>query len=47
MPGRGKTTMTAASAAGYRPGLVDLGNGQISREIFVNDQIYLAPGWRR
>src|SRR4029077_10460767 len=27
-------------AMGYRPGLVDLKTGQISREIFVNDQIY-------
>jgi phenylpropionate dioxygenase-like ring-hydroxylating dioxygenase large terminal subunit len=25
---------------GYRPGLVDLATGQISREIFVNDDIY-------
>jgi len=25
---------------GYRPGLVDLSTGQISREIFVNDDIY-------
>jgi phenylpropionate dioxygenase-like ring-hydroxylating dioxygenase large terminal subunit len=29
-----------AHIAGYRPGLVDLANGQISREIFVNDAIY-------
>ena len=26
--------------AEYRPGLVDLAAGQISREIFVNDEIY-------
>ena len=32
--------MTAARQAGYRPGLVDLGTGLISREIFVNDEIY-------
>jgi phenylpropionate dioxygenase-like ring-hydroxylating dioxygenase large terminal subunit len=32
--------MTAARQAGYRPGLVDLGSGLISREIFVNDEIY-------
>src|SRR5262245_45934623 len=25
---------------GYRPGLVDLGAGEISREIFVNEDIY-------
>ena len=25
---------------GYHPGLVDLASGQISREIFVNDDIY-------
>ncbi len=29
-----------AAAAGYRPGLVDLSQGQISREIFVNEAIY-------
>ena len=29
-----------ASEQGYRPGLVDLGTGQISREIFVNEEIY-------
>jgi phenylpropionate dioxygenase-like ring-hydroxylating dioxygenase large terminal subunit len=27
-------------SSGYRPGMVDLASGQISREIFVNDQIY-------
>ncbi len=32
--------MTTAPPAGYRPGLVDLANGQISREIFVNEEIY-------
>jgi nitrite reductase/ring-hydroxylating ferredoxin subunit len=32
--------MTMTGASGYRPGLVDTKNGQISREIFVNDQIY-------
>jgi len=31
--------MTAPNS-GYRPGLVDTKTGQISREIFVNDQIY-------
>src|SRR5438045_2613614 len=29
-----------ARISGYRPGLVDLAAGQISREIFVNDEIY-------
>ena len=32
-------------AMGYRPGLVDLKTGQISREIFVNEAIY--AGWAR
>ena len=32
--------MTTAGTSGYRPGLVDLEAGQISREIFVNDEIY-------
>jgi len=32
--------MTTARTTGYRPGLVDLASGQISREIFVNEQIY-------
>src|SRR5258708_15364788 len=32
--------MTATGASGYRPGLVDLHSGQISREIFVNEAIY-------
>ena len=31
--------MTARNI-GYRPGLVDLASGQISREIFVNSEIY-------
>ena len=30
----------ATTGAGYRPGLVDLKAGQISREIFVNEEIY-------
>ncbi len=29
-----------ARTQGYRPGLVDLAAGQISREIFVNNEIY-------
>jgi phenylpropionate dioxygenase-like ring-hydroxylating dioxygenase large terminal subunit len=33
-------TMMAARTEGYRPGLVDLGKGRISREIFVNEAIY-------
>ena len=32
--------MTMNRTRGYRPGLVDLALGQISREIFVNDDIY-------
>ena len=32
--------MASNAAQGYRPGLVDLKTGQISREIFVNDDIY-------
>src|SRR5882757_4747596 len=32
--------MTTVGASGYRPGLVDLKSGQISREIFVNEAIY-------
>src|SRR5256714_10413906 len=32
--------MTTAGASGYRRGLVDLQTGQISREIFVNEDIY-------
>src|SRR5579863_5296257 len=32
--------MTTARTTGYRPGLVDLATGQISREIFVNEEIY-------
>jgi phenylpropionate dioxygenase-like ring-hydroxylating dioxygenase large terminal subunit len=32
--------MTMNGTRGYHPGLVDLASGQISREIFVNDDIY-------
>src|SRR5438105_15731919 len=32
--------MATARISGYRTGLVDLAKGQISREIFVNDEIY-------
>ena len=32
--------MAAARISGYRTGLVDMATGQISREIFVNDEIY-------
>jgi nitrite reductase/ring-hydroxylating ferredoxin subunit len=32
--------MAANGVGGYRPGLVDLATGQISREIFVNEEIY-------
>jgi phenylpropionate dioxygenase-like ring-hydroxylating dioxygenase large terminal subunit len=32
--------MATASKEGYRPGLVDLAAGRVSREIFVNDEIY-------
>ena len=32
--------MTLAHEQGYRQGLVDMKAGQISREIFVNDEIY-------
>ena len=32
--------MATAGTSGYRPGLVDLKAGQISREIFVNEEIY-------
>ncbi len=32
--------MATARTQGYRPGLIDLSSGQISREIFVNDEIY-------
>ena len=32
--------MATARISGYRPGLVNLRTGQISREIFVNDEIY-------
>jgi hypothetical protein len=32
--------MTMNGTQGYHPGLVDLASGQISREIFVNDDIY-------
>src|SRR5712672_3814475 len=32
--------MATANSSAYRPGLVDMKTGQISREIFVNEQIY-------
>jgi len=32
--------MTTARSSAYRPDLVDLATGQISREIFVNEEIY-------
>ena len=32
--------MATAQNSGYRTGLVDATTGQISREIFVNEQIY-------
>ena len=32
--------MTMHGTRGYHPGLVDLASGQISREIFVNEDIY-------
>jgi len=32
--------MATADSHGYRPGMVDLKAGQISREIFVNEAIY-------
>ena len=32
--------MAPSRIEGYRPELVDLATGQISREIFVNDEIY-------
>src|SRR6202162_4741478 len=32
--------MATSRTTGYRPGLVDLASGQISREIFVNEEIY-------
>ena len=32
--------MTTMRPEGYRPGLVNLTAGQISREIFVNEEIY-------
>src|SRR5260370_40286033 len=32
--------MTTAGEQGYRPGLVDMKAGQVSREIFVNEEIY-------
>jgi hypothetical protein len=39
--------MNAANARGYRSGLVDLATGQISREIFVNEDILRwGPGAR-
>src|SRR5277367_4920930 len=36
----GGTAITMNGTQGYRPGLVDIASGQISREIFVNDDIY-------
>ena len=38
--GSEEAAMASERAAGYRKGLVDLAAGQISREIFVNDEIY-------
>src|SRR5258706_15621849 len=35
-----RSPMPTADSHGYRPGLVDLKAGQISREIFVNEAIY-------
>src|SRR3974377_1991487 len=32
--------MTSADIQGYRPDLIDVAGGRISREIFVNDEIY-------
>src|SRR5438477_9182956 len=32
--------MATANSSAYRPGLIDMKTGQISREIFVNEQIY-------
>jgi phenylpropionate dioxygenase-like ring-hydroxylating dioxygenase large terminal subunit len=32
--------MMTARTQGYRPGLVDMATGRISREIFVNEEIY-------
>ena len=32
--------MSVTAESGYRKGLVDLSNGQVSREIFVNEEIY-------
>src|SRR6516165_11441328 len=37
---RGARLMATTGTSGYRPGLVDLKAGQISREIFVHDEIY-------
>src|SRR5207248_1792816 len=36
----GGTAMTTADEQGYRTGLVNMKAGQISREIFVNEEIY-------
>jgi hypothetical protein len=38
--GRGGTSMSINGTRGYHSGLVDLATGLISREIFVNDDIY-------
>ena len=32
--------MLSANSDGYRPGMIDLTSGRISREIFVNEAIY-------
>ena len=37
----------AGTAQGYRPGLVDLDKGQISREIFVSEAVCRADGSER
>src|SRR5947209_20468323 len=36
----GDIVMPMIVISGYHPGLVDLQTGQVSREIFVNDEIY-------
>src|SRR5436309_15997956 len=38
--GSGREEIMTKGKQGYYPGLVDLAAGQISREIFVNDEIY-------
>src|SRR5215212_6761286 len=37
---KGGARMPNNGAGGYRPGLVDIDSGLISREIFVNEEIY-------